>query len=146
MEVDSKLLNVGALLIATLIAAKIIAAFLIPRSRKRLPPIIKEWSAVGGLLRFLKGQIFMLQEEYPKFGSVFTLNLLNKNITFLIKPKVSAHFFKASESDLSQQEVYQFNKKIQHFDYSELEEATNNFSEQKLLGLGRGSHRLDLPD
>lgn len=32
------------------------------------------------------------------------------------------------------------NKKIQHFDYSDLEEATNNFSEQKLLG--RGSHGL----
>ncbi|CAI9269559.1 unnamed protein product [Lactuca saligna] len=32
------------------------------------------------------------------------------------------------------------NKKIQHFDYSDLEEATNNFSEKKLLG--RGSHGL----
>ncbi|MFS8010829.1 putative sterol 14-alpha-demethylase [Helianthus anomalus] len=45
----------------------------------------------------------MLRQEYPKLGSVFTLNLLNKNITFLIGPEVSAHFFKASESDLSQQ-------------------------------------------
>lgn len=32
------------------------------------------------------------------------------------------------------------NKKIQHFDYSDLEAATNNFSDQKLLG--RGSHGL----
>ncbi|KVH95614.1 Protein kinase-like domain-containing protein [Cynara cardunculus var. scolymus] len=28
-------------------------------------------------------------------------------------------------------------KKIQHFDYSDLEAATNNFSDQKLLGRGR---------
>lgn len=51
----------------------------------------------------------LLREEYPKLGSVFTLNLLYKKITFFIGPEVSAHFFKASESDLSQQEVYQFN-------------------------------------
>lgn len=109
MEIDPKLLNVVTLLIATIIAAKIISAFLIPRSRKRLPPVIKSWPFIGGLLRFLKGPIIMLKQEYPKLGSVFTLNLLNKNITFLIGPEVSAHFFKASESDLSQQEVYQFN-------------------------------------
>ncbi|KAI3812382.1 hypothetical protein L1987_17089 [Smallanthus sonchifolius] len=109
MELDPKLLNVATLLIATLLAAKIISAFLIPRFRKRLPPVVKSWPFVGGLLRFLKGPIIMLKQEYPKLGSVFTLNLLNKNITFLIGPEVSAHFFKASESDLSQQEVYQFN-------------------------------------
>ncbi|KAM2859536.1 hypothetical protein COP2_024955 [Malus domestica] len=51
----------------------------------------------------------MLCEEYPKLLSVFTLNLFNKKITFLIGSKVSAHFFKASEADLSQHEVYQFN-------------------------------------
>uniref|UniRef100_A0A803NEU0 Uncharacterized protein n=1 Tax=Chenopodium quinoa TaxID=63459 RepID=A0A803NEU0_CHEQI len=68
-----------------------------------LPPVI------GGLLRFLKGPIIMLREEYPKLGSVFTLNLVNKNITFLIGPEESAHFFKAPETDLSQQEVYRFN-------------------------------------
>lgn len=51
----------------------------------------------------------MLREEYPKLGGVFTLKIFHKNITFLIGPEVSAHFFKAPESDLSQQEVYQFN-------------------------------------
>lgn len=51
----------------------------------------------------------LLREEYPKLGSVFTLNLVNKNITFLIGPEVSSHFFKAVETDLSQQEVYRFN-------------------------------------
>ncbi|XP_022885275.1 obtusifoliol 14-alpha demethylase-like isoform X1 [Olea europaea var. sylvestris] len=79
------------------------------RSKKRLPPVVKSLPVLGGLLRFLKGPVVMLREEYPKLGSVFTLKLLNKNITFLIGPEVSAHFFKAPESDLSQQEVYQFN-------------------------------------
>lgn len=106
---DNKFINVGLLLIATVVAAKLIAALIMPRSKKRLPPTVKALPLVGGLLRFLKGPIVMLREEYAKLGSVFTLNLLNKNITFLIGPEVSAHFFKAPESDLSQQEVYQFN-------------------------------------
>ncbi|XP_022891263.1 sterol 14-demethylase-like isoform X1 [Olea europaea var. sylvestris] len=113
MEVEStnnnKIWNVGLLLVATLLAAKLISALIMPRSKKRLPPVVNSWPVLGGLLRFLKGPVVMLREEYPKLGSVFTLKLLNKNITFLIGPEVSAHFFKAPESDLSQQEVYQFN-------------------------------------
>lgn len=109
MEPENKLFNVGLLVVATLVLAKVISAVLNSRSKKRAPPTVKGLPLVGGLLRFLKGPIVMLREEYPKLGSVFTLNLLHKKITFLIGPEVSAHFFKASESDLSQQEVYQFN-------------------------------------
>lgn len=105
----NKFLNTVLLLVATTVVAKLISAFIIPKSRKRLPPVMKGWPIIGGLPRFLKGPIFMLREEYPKLGGVFTLKLFHKNITFLIGPEVSAHFFKAPESDLSQQEVYQFN-------------------------------------
>lgn len=51
------------------------------------------------------------------------------------KSEKSGDFLQGNE-DLGQP----INKKIQYFDYSDLEEATNNFSEQKLLG--RGSHGL----
>ncbi|KAL6545951.1 hypothetical protein OROGR_009825 [Orobanche gracilis] len=106
---NSKIMNMGLLLVATLLAAKLISALIMPRSNKRLPPRVSAWPILGGLIRFMQGPVVMLSEEYPKIGSVFTLKLLNKNITFLIGPEVSAHFFKAPESDLSQQEVYQFN-------------------------------------
>ncbi|KAJ4968136.1 hypothetical protein NE237_014837 [Protea cynaroides] len=102
-------LNVGLLIVATIIVAKLLSMLLMPRSKKSLPPTVKTLPLFGGLARFMKGPIVMLREEYPKLGSVFTVKLLNKHITFLIGPEVSAHFFKASESDLSQQEVYQFN-------------------------------------
>ncbi|KAI4336439.1 hypothetical protein L6164_014968 [Bauhinia variegata] len=109
MDIDGKFFNTGLLIVATILVAKLISAFLIPSSRKRLPPVVKGWPLIGGLIRFLKGPIVMIREEYPKLGSVFTVKLFHKNITFFIGPEVSAHFFKASESDLSQQEVYQFN-------------------------------------
>ena len=109
MDVDNKFFNVGILIVATLVVAKLISWLIMPRSSKHVPPVVKTWPLIGGLVRFMKGPIVMLREEYPKLGSVFTLNLANKKITFLIGPEVSAHFFKAPESDLSQQEVYQFN-------------------------------------
>ncbi|KAE8668215.1 Sterol 14-demethylase [Hibiscus syriacus] len=109
MKADDKFLNMGILIVATLVVAKLISFLIMPGSKKRVPPVVKTWPVIGGLLRFMKGPIVMLREEYPKLGNVFTLNLFNKKITFLIGPEVSATFFKASESDLSQQEVYQFN-------------------------------------
>jgi len=35
--------------------------------------------------------------------------VFHKRITFLIGPKVSEHFFKAKDSEMSQKEVYEFN-------------------------------------
>ncbi|KAG5615801.1 hypothetical protein H5410_015625 [Solanum commersonii] len=96
----NKIMNVALLLVATLLVAKLISTLIIPRSKKCLPPVIKAWPIVGGLICFLKGPVVMLRQESPKRGSVFTLNLLNKNIIFFIDPEVSAHFFKAPETDL----------------------------------------------
>lgn len=115
MELDSgnnTLLKTGLVITATLVVAKLIFTFFTSSSskKKRLPPTLQAWPPlIGSLLRFLKGPIVMLRDEYPNLGSVFTVNLLHKKMTFLIGPEVSAHFFKAPESDLSQQEVYQFN-------------------------------------
>ncbi|XP_062110821.1 obtusifoliol 14-alpha demethylase [Humulus lupulus] len=109
MEVDNKMYSVGLLIVATLLVAKLISSLIMPRSTKRLPPVVPSLPLIGGLLRFIKGPMLMLRDEYPKLGSVFTLNIFHKKITFLVGHEVSAHFFKAPESDLSQQEVYQFN-------------------------------------
>ena len=38
-----------------------------------------------------------------------TVPVFHKRITFLIGPKVSEHFFKAKDTEMSQKEVYEFN-------------------------------------
>ncbi|GLJ10363.1 hypothetical protein SUGI_0126850 [Cryptomeria japonica] len=106
---ENMYVQAGFLVILTIVLAKIVSLLLGSGSRKNLPPVVSAWPIVGGLPRFLKGPVVLLKEEYPKLGSVFTIKLLTKNVTFFIGPDVSQHFFKASESDLSQQEVYQFN-------------------------------------
>ncbi|KAI0522728.1 hypothetical protein KFK09_005113 [Dendrobium nobile] len=99
----------GVLFLVSVVFFKLVWGFVAPNSRKRLPPVVKTFPLIGGLIRFLNGPVVMVREEYAKLGSVFTLNLLHRRITFFVGPDVSSHFFKAPESDLSQQEVYQFN-------------------------------------
>ncbi|XP_058195505.1 sterol 14-demethylase-like [Rhododendron vialii] len=133
---ENKLLNIGLPVLVTLVVAKLVSLFLNPRSpTRRLPPVIATWPVIGGLVRFLKGPVAMIREEYPKLGSVFTLKLLNKKITFLIGPEVSAHFFNGFESDMSQQEVYRFNVPtfgpgvVYDVDYSVRQEQFRFFTE-----------------
>ncbi|KAF3790475.1 Sterol 14-demethylase [Nymphaea thermarum] len=106
---DSNYYYVGFLVLATVVVAKLLSSLFFSGSKKRTPPAVQAFPLIGGLLKFMKGPIIMIREEYNRLGNVFTVNLLNKKVTFLIGPEVSAHFFKAPETDLSQQEVYQFN-------------------------------------
>ena len=48
-------------------------------------------------------------DHAPPFDSTRTVPVFNKRITFLIGPKVSEHFFKARDTEMSQKEVYEFN-------------------------------------
>ena len=47
--------------------------------------------------------------SYPSPPRRFAVPVFHKRITFLIGPKVSEHFFKAKDTEMSQKEVYEFN-------------------------------------
>ena len=47
----------------------------------------------------------LLEQGYKKNGEVFTVPVLNKKITFLIGTDVTPFFFKATDEEMSQQEV-----------------------------------------
>ena len=102
-----RLLAGAALLLATVAFVRLLLG---SRGRgKRLPPTIPGAPVVGGLIKFMRGPIPMIREQYARLGSVFTVPILSRRITFLIGPEVSAHFFKGNEAEMSQQEVYKFN-------------------------------------
>lgn len=54
---------------------------------------------------FLQGPLTLIDEGYNKLGEVFTVPVLHKKITFLIGPDVGSHFYKAPDSEMSQEEV-----------------------------------------
>lgn len=73
------------------------------------PPIFEGIPFIGGILKFLKGPLKLIDEGYKRHGEVFTVPVLHKKITFLIGPDVAPHFYKATDFDMSQEEVYKFN-------------------------------------
>uniref|UniRef100_A0A0D3DP60 Uncharacterized protein n=1 Tax=Brassica oleracea var. oleracea TaxID=109376 RepID=A0A0D3DP60_BRAOL len=74
LDSDNNLLKTGLVITATLVIAKLIFTFFTSSSKKkRLPPTLQAYPPlIGSLLRFLKGPIVMLRDEYPNLGSVFT--------------------------------------------------------------------------
>lgn len=90
------------------VIAVILARWLLSFGGNR-PPVLPALPLIGGLLKFMKGPIPLIQEGYNKFGSVFTVNVLHMRITFLIGPEATTHFYKAPEDQLSQREVYKYN-------------------------------------
>jgi len=82
-----------------------------PASRNTLPhPPTVSGSSIIPLLHTLvtKGFRTMLQEQYTKFGSVFTISFLGMKTTFLVGPEVSAHFYQGPESEISHGSFLEF--------------------------------------
>ena len=53
----------------------------------------------------LQGPLPLMEEMYKKHGEVFTIPLAHKNMTFVIGPHASPHFFNATDDKMSQTEV-----------------------------------------
>ncbi|KAJ4807331.1 Lanosterol 14-alpha demethylase [Rhynchospora pubera] len=74
----------------------------------KLPPVVKAWPLVGALYMLGKDPVNLIKNNYQKYGSVFTIKVLGQSVTLLIGPEVSRHFYTASESELSLEELYKF--------------------------------------
>jgi len=99
----------SALLLIAIVTQIVIVTmqFVIRRATgRKLPPLVRGIPLVGGLLEFIRGPRKLLEKNYKAYGEVFTVPLLHKRMTFLIGPYAANHFFKATDEELSQSEVY----------------------------------------
>uniref|UniRef100_M8CM51 Obtusifoliol 14-alpha demethylase n=1 Tax=Aegilops tauschii TaxID=37682 RepID=M8CM51_AEGTA len=55
-----------------------------------------------------KGPLQVIRDTHAEMGSVFTVRLLHRKVTFLVGPDVSSHFFQGLDSEISQDQVSQF--------------------------------------
>ncbi|KAF7020399.1 hypothetical protein CFC21_033504 [Triticum aestivum] len=77
--------------------------------RARSPPVAAGAPLVGVLPSLLvKGPLQVIRDAHAELGSVFTVRLLHREVTFLVGPDVSSHFFQGLESEVSQDEVSRF--------------------------------------
>lgn len=97
-----------------LIGAAVVAFFVLYSlfSKKRAkgsPPIASIGiPLIGNYIEFAKNPVAFIEEARKKFGSIYTVPMLHKNLTFLLEPEVSAPFYQMTDDQMSQTEVYKF--------------------------------------
>jgi sterol 14alpha-demethylase len=99
-------------MILAIAAIALIVIFLFLRGGKRpknSPPLAYVGlPLVGNYIEFAKNPITFIELCRKKYGSIFTVPMLHKKLTFLVGPEVSAPFFKLGDEFMSQPEVYGF--------------------------------------
>lgn len=82
-------------------------------SRAPLPPAYNVGLPIlGNILSFASNPLDLVWDGYAKKGEVFTVRLLHKRLTFLIGPAACETFFKASDTELDQNEPYRFSTPV----------------------------------
>ena len=67
---------------------------------------------IGNIVAFAKNPLDLVWDGYAKKGEIFTVRLLHKRLTFLIGPAACETFFKASDTELDQNEPYKFSTPV----------------------------------
>ena len=92
-----------------LLGLVIIALIFMRRRPKNAPPTAYlGMPLVGNYIEFAKNPVDFIARCLDKFGPIYTVPMLHKNLTFLLGPEVSAPFFRLNDDYMSQAEVYGF--------------------------------------
>lgn len=67
---------------------------------------------VGNIVAFARNPLALVWEAYAKKGEVFTIRFAHLRLTFVIGPAASEAFFKASDTQLDQNEPYRFSTPV----------------------------------
>jgi sterol 14-demethylase len=79
------------------------------RNAGHLPPLVNGIALLALVPTLLKkGLPAVFSDLYAKYGSVFMLSFFGLDVTLLIGPEVSAHFFQALESEISNGKLFEF--------------------------------------
>ncbi|XP_047064848.1 obtusifoliol 14-alpha demethylase-like [Lolium rigidum] len=97
-------------IVSTKIARQRTTAYQTTRQGSLPPPPVATGAPLLGVLPALlaKGPLQVIRDAHAEMGSVFTVRLLHRKVTFLVGPDVSSHFYQGLDSEISQDEVSQF--------------------------------------
>lgn len=92
------------------VVAFIILLFILKKNRpKNAPPTAKVGlPIIGNFMKFAENPVKFIEICMHKYGCIYTVPMMHKNLTFLLGPEVSAPFFNLHDDAMSQPEVYGF--------------------------------------
>jgi sterol 14-demethylase len=100
----------GIVLIGCAVVALLVLYSMFSKKRgKGTPPIASIGiPVIGNYIEFAKNPVAFIEKCRQSFGSIYTVPMLHKNLTFLLEPEVSAPFYQLTDEQMSQSEVYGF--------------------------------------
>jgi sterol 14-demethylase len=102
-------MSVIVIVAAVVVGVFILIQMLTKKRPKNSPPIASVGlPVIGNYIELAKNPVDFVEKCFKKCGSVFTVPMLHKNLTFLVGPEVSTPFFQLSDEFMSQAEVYGF--------------------------------------
>lgn len=102
------MLFIVALPVAVLVIF-LVSWFLGKRRPKNSPPTAHlGLPVIGSYIEFAKNPVNFMDQCVKKYGRIYTVPMLGKNLTFLIGPETSAPFYQLGDDKMSQNEVYGF--------------------------------------
>lgn len=98
------------MLFIVLLVAVAVGYFVILRRRPEGSPPIASVGLplIGNFLAFAKNPVAFIQTCLDKFGTVYTVQMFHKNMTFLLGPQAAEPFYQLPDDKMSQSEVYSF--------------------------------------
>lgn len=94
---------------AAVVAFYVLYSLFFKKRPKGTPPIASiGMPLIGNYVEFARNPVDFIEKCRQKFGSIYTVPMLHKNLTFLLEPEVSAPFYQLTDDQMSQSEVYGF--------------------------------------
>lgn len=122
--------------IAALVVLLTVLYLLLKRPKTAPPNASLGVPIVGTFYEFAKSPVGFIRKCYDQFGSVYTVSMMGQNLTFLIGPEASTPFFKATDDQLSQPEVYGFMKPV--FGADVVYDAAPPVRKQQMQNMSKG--------
>ena len=97
---------------------------------------------VGNYIGFACNPVKFVNDCMMKFGKIYTVPMLHKNMTFLLGPEVSAPFFKLTDDYMSQSEVYGFMTPVFGKNVVYDADPKKRIQQMQKMATGLTSHRL----
>ena len=105
-ELTTETLVIGGLV---LVVSLILLSFLLNRRPSNAPPNAHVGlPIIGNYIEFAKNPVDFIARCQKSFGDIYTVPMLNQNLTFLLGPEASTPFYMQKDAVMSQSEVYRF--------------------------------------
>lgn len=130
-------------IVAVVIVAAVLFSLLKKKRPEGTPPIASVGvPVVGNYIEFAKNPVSFIEKCYKKYGNVYTVPMLHKNLTFLLGPEASAPFFQLPDDKMSQSEVYGFMTPVFGKGVVYDAESKRRVQQMQCVGQGLKSNRL----